>query len=356
MPPVHIVEVLSVLLERVVTLEEFSARAWGLDEARGDIDLARLLAALVSGSREFIGIADLEGRALFVNEAGRKLVGLPDLNAVQSTRVIDYFAREDQPKVIEQVLPAVRDAGFWEGELNFCNFATGQIVPVLYNIFPVRDSSGKVIAYGTVTRNLTENKIADRQRELLINELNHRVKNTLAIVQSLASQTLRPDGDPEQMKRVFEGRLFALSRAHDLLTQGNWHDADLLDVVMQALSPFCTDARRIAMRGPAVRIAATQIIDLSMALHELATNATKYGALSSTEGRISISWDVEARDGKPLLHLVWSEEGGPTVRQPTRRGFGSRLIERSFGREPDAKGVLDYRAEGLRCAISVCLD
>ena len=109
----------------VVTPEEFSARASGLDEASGENDLARLLAALVTASREFIGVADLEGRALFVNEAGRKLVGLRDLEAVRSTRLIEYFATEDQPRVIGEVLPAVRNSGFWEVELTFRNFADG---------------------------------------------------------------------------------------------------------------------------------------------------------------------------------------------------------------------------------------
>ena len=145
-----------------MTLEEFSALAWGLDEAGGENDLTRLLAALVTASREFIGVADLEGRALFVNEAGRKLVGLPDLEAVRSTRVIEYFATDDQPRVIGEVLPAVRNSGFWEGELTFRNFATGQPVPVLYNIFPLRNSSGEIIAYGTVTRNLTEARLAEQ--------------------------------------------------------------------------------------------------------------------------------------------------------------------------------------------------
>ena len=146
-----------------MTLEEFSLLAWGLDEARGENDLVRLLAALVTASREFMGVADLEGRALFVNEAGRKLVGLPDLEAVRSTRLIEYFATEDQPRVIAEVLPAVRNSGFWEGDLTFRNFATGQLVPVLFNIFPVRNSSGEIIAYGTVTRNLIEARLSEQR-------------------------------------------------------------------------------------------------------------------------------------------------------------------------------------------------
>jgi PAS domain S-box-containing protein len=144
-------------------LDEFSAIARELGQFDAEDSLVRMLASLVSASHEFIGIADLEGNALFVNEAGRKLVGLPDLEAVRSTRIIDYFSADDHRRILDEVLPAVRDTGFWEGELKFRNFQTGQLIPVLYNIFPVRDSTSAIAAYGTVTRNLTESKSADQR-------------------------------------------------------------------------------------------------------------------------------------------------------------------------------------------------
>jgi PAS domain S-box-containing protein len=122
-------------------LEELSVIVRELGQFDAEDGPVRLLASLVAASREFIGIADLEGNALFVNEAGRKLVGLRDLKAVHSTRIIDYFAADDRRKVLQEVLPAVRDAGFWEGQLNFRHFETGQLIPVLYNIFPVHGSS-----------------------------------------------------------------------------------------------------------------------------------------------------------------------------------------------------------------------
>ena len=147
----------------IVVVEEPSAIALGLGQFVDEGALARMLTSLVAASREFIGIADLEGKALFVNEAGRKLIGLRDLEAVHSTRIIDYFASDDQRKVLQEVLPAVRDTGFWEGELKFRHFETGQLIPVLYNIFPVRDTSGAITAYGTVTRNLAQNKLAEQQ-------------------------------------------------------------------------------------------------------------------------------------------------------------------------------------------------
>jgi PAS domain S-box-containing protein len=147
----------------VVVLEELSKIARKLGRFDAEDSLVRMLASLVTASREFIGVADLEGNALFVNDAGRDLVGLRDLEAVRSTRIIDYFSADDHRRIIDEVLPAVRDSGFWEGELTFRNFQTGQLIPVLYNIFPVRDSTGAVTAYGTLTRNLTENKSAEQR-------------------------------------------------------------------------------------------------------------------------------------------------------------------------------------------------
>ena len=147
----------------VVVLEELSKIARKLGRFDAEDSLVRMLASLVTASREFIGVADLEGNALFVNEAGRELVGLRDLKAVRSTRIIDYFSADDHHRILDEVLPAVRDNGFWEGELKFRNFQTGKLVPVLYNIFPISNSTSAISAYGTVTRNLTEGKSAEQR-------------------------------------------------------------------------------------------------------------------------------------------------------------------------------------------------
>ena len=147
--------------------EDLPAIARGLLQFDASDDFARMLSSLVRASHEFVGVADLEGNALFVNEAGRKLVGLTDLDAVHATRIIDYFAPEDRDRVLHEVMPAARDNGFWEGELKFRNFATGETIPVLYNIFPVRGASDAIVAYGTVTRNLSDGKLADERAHWL---------------------------------------------------------------------------------------------------------------------------------------------------------------------------------------------
>jgi two-component sensor histidine kinase len=185
------------------------------------------------------------------------------------------------------------------------------------------------------------------QQALLINELNHRVKNTLATVQSMAAMTLGRDPSGDQA-RAFEGRLFALSRAHDVLTRGSWERVDLAELVAQALGPFAAEGR-IDPEGPNLALGPQQALALSMALHELATNAAKYGALSGPAGRVSIRWSLDG--GRLDFH--WTESGGPTVKPPTRRGFGSRLLETGLARELDGDVRLAFEPTGLVCSIAM---
>ena len=453
-----------------MTLEEFSTLAWGLDEARDENDLVRLLAALVTASREFIGVADLEGRALFVNEAGRKLIGLPNLEAVRSTRVIEYFATEDQPRVIGEVLPAVRNNGFWEGELTFRNFATGELVPVLYNIFPVRNSSGEIVAYGTVTRNLTEARLAeqrlrslasivessddaivsknldgiisswnkgaerifgytaeevigkpitivipgDRQSEerdiltrirrgeridhyetirqrkdgslivvsltvspvrnaegkiigaskivrditeqkrnqeqiaTLAREAEHRSKNLLATVQ--ATVKLSQSETSEGLKQSIEGRIQSLANVHSLFVKTRWIGADLSTIATQELAPYSgKNQRRVRIDGPPVLLEPDVAQAIAISLHELATNAAKYGALAVPDGQVELKW---SHDADSRLHLRWTESSGPKVQEPTHKGFGGRVIEQMIAQR-SGKMHFDWRADGLVCEITL---
>ncbi len=428
-----------------------------------------MMAALVAASREFIGIADLEGNALFVNEAGRKLVGLRDLEAVRSTRIIDYFAADEHRKVLQEVLPAVRDTGFWEGELKFRHFETGQLIPVLYNIFPVRGPSGAITAYGTVTRNLIESRLAeerlhtlasiiessddaivsknldgiitnwnggaerifgytakevigrpitilipeDRQSEereiltrirrgeridhfetirqrkhgslitvsltvspvknsegkivgaskiarditeqkrgqeqiaTLAREAEHRSKNLLGSVQAVVN--FSNSDTPEGLKEVIKGRIQALANVHSLFVETRWIGAELTAISTQELSPYCEEGqRRVSIDGPPTLLEPTTAQAIAVTLHELATNAAKYGSLSTAQGHIDLKWRHEM-EGELILR--WAETGGPPVQKPTRQGFGSRVIERMIG-QLRGKVQFDWRREGLICEIS----
>ena len=183
------------------------------------------------------------------------------------------------------------------------------------------------------------------QLRLLINELNHRVKNTLATVQSMAAQTLRNEPDPAVAFEKFEARLMGLSRVHDILTRESWHGAELREIVDRALRPFDEAGARFQVEGPAVWLQPGGALTMALILHELATNALKYGALSNTEGRVLLSWTYDAESR--ALQGTWTEVDGPPVVPPERRGFGSRLIERSLRGELKGEARMDYRPEGL---------
>jgi two-component sensor histidine kinase/integral membrane sensor domain MASE1 len=210
--------------------------------------------------------------------------------------------------------------------------------------------------YQSAQRELAERRRAEEHQRLLINELNHRVKNTLATVQSIAAQTARSVQDPAEANDAFLARLMALSRAHDVLTRQSWEGADLAAVVQGAITPFDgTGGERFRLSGPSVWLEPQMALALAMALHELGTNASKYGALSAATGRVEVDWSLRPAKPDALLTLTWRETGGPKVERPTRKGFGSRLLERGLPHELGGTVDLDYRPGGLVCTIEARL-
>lgn len=196
-------------------------------------------------------------------------------------------------------------------------------------------------------QDVTERRRFERRQALLIGELNHRVKNTLATVQSVISQTLR-EVDAER-EASLNGRLMALSAAHDVLIKRAWEGAYLSDIVTTAIAPYA-HANRVEVEGPQIWVPTGATVALSMALHELATNATKYGALSTPAGEVKVQWAAD--DGQGAL-VEWREMGGPEVITPTRSGFGSRLLGRGLAGELGAPAELEFRPEGLVCRLRV---
>src|SRR3954467_7323015 len=204
----------------------------------------------------------------------------------------------------------------------------------------------------------TEKAASDRLQRLLLEELHHRVKNTLATVMAIASQSLQSATDLKQGREAIAHRLIALGRAHDLLLQTNWTSASLPAIVRAAVEPFDTGTKRFIVQGPEIEVGAAAVLALAMALNELCTNAVKYGALSSAGGRIEITsaLDKDAHRFK----LIWQEKGGPIVKQPTRRSFGTRLIENSLARLLRGDARLRFEPAGVICEFdfpvaSLCL-
>ncbi len=224
-------------------------------------------------------------------------------------------------------------------------------------ISPVRDEkSGDVIQHFASFIDLTRHKEEQAQSRMLIDELNHRVKNTLTTVQSIVAQALRNATDPAVIRESIESRLFALSRSHDLLTRENWESAGLLDVVKSALEPFGIAngrSERFKVTGTNVRFSPKAALALGIAFHELATNAVKYGAFSGETGCVRIGWTIEPAPKGDRLILSWSEENGPPVTPPSKKGFGSRVIERGLAHELGGATNLDYRPDGVVCTIDI---
>jgi two-component sensor histidine kinase/PAS domain-containing protein len=217
---------------------------------------------------------------------------------------------------------------------------------------PLRDAAGRVSGALLAIVDIDQEKRAAEHQKLLVNELNHRVKNTLATVQSISAQTLRNADTTAEARDAVEIRLLALSRAHDVLTRENWEGASLREVVAQAVEPYHTPGQdRLRAVGPDVRLPPRMALALAMALQELATNAVKYGALSNTKGTVNITWTVHNGVLPPRLALRWIEREGPRVEAPRRRGFGSRLIERSLAQDLNGTVQIEFAPQGVQCIV-----
>ena len=197
---------------------------------------------------------------------------------------------------------------------------------------------------------------AVRHKELLINELNHRVKNMLATVQAIAQQTLHDDSPSKATAQNFSERIIALGRAHDVLTKENWSGADMTEIVMQIVGAhFGSGSSRLRTSGPEVRFNAKQALALSMAFHELCTNALKYGALSNRSGYIDLRWSIERTEGEVCLLIHWQERDGPTTHPPKRRGFGMLLVEEALAQDLSGVVKIDFQPSGVVCTIKALL-
>jgi two-component sensor histidine kinase len=195
-----------------------------------------------------------------------------------------------------------------------------------------------------------ERRKAEEAKELLLAESRHRIKNTLATVQAIAGQTLR-DGRPDSLDG-FLARLHALGEAHELLTNEDWDRAPLREVVARAIKPFqASQHDRFVIEGPAVWLPAHASLTLTLCLHELATNAVKYGALSNGSGHVRLAWEQVDEFDRPKVRFTWQEIGGPPVAVPERKGFGSRLIASSG----EGESTVEYRADGVRCLLHLAL-
>ena len=230
--------------------------------------------------------------------------------------------------------------------------ADGEWVWMQGNPATIHDDAGNVVGVVTVLRDVTFQRAAEEQQRLMVHELNHRVKNTLASVQSIAMQTERSTDSPAAFADAFNARVAALAHSHDLLTQNAWSGAWVSELLSEHLKPHqSTERQRFALNGPKVRVSPKAAVALGMALGELVTNAARHGAFSTADGVVEVSWALRAEADETRLSLVWRECGGPAVQSPTRRGFGMRLIERGLTHELGGSARLCFEPGGVVCEI-----
>jgi PAS domain S-box-containing protein len=298
-----------------------------------------------------IGEVDATGRFLRVNERLCLITGYPREELLGRT-IFEITHPEDREHDREYFRRQV------EGRLDAYRLEkrylhkSGRAIWIDVSASVVRESSG-AFSYGIrVVDDITERKNAEIHQRLLVNELNHRVKNSLAVVQAIISQSLKAADSPKALSQALEARIVALANAHDVLTKSNWEAADLTEIIRSALRPHDRDPTPFKIVGPALRIKPKPALSLSLAIHELATNAAKYGALSTPNGRIDLTWHIT--DGhERSFHMQWKESGGPPVAQPTQKGFGSNLLERALAADLGGRIAMSYFASGLVCMIDV---
>lgn len=299
-----------------------------------------------------IGVAVLtpDGSFLETNEAFSNLCGF-DSTELRSLNSLELTHPEDR-KAMSALLAGLLDGSRSDFviEKRYVR-KDGSVIWVQNSVSLTHDEAGRPLHLVKLIQNITERKIAEKRQRLLIDEINHRVKNTLATVQSFASQSLRNATSVAEGRAAFEARLIALSKSHDVLTQQHWEGADLIDVVNGAIAPYRGrgEQGRFRIEGERLRLHPKAVLAISLAFHELATNAVKYGALSNDSGHISINWRVEPQSRR--FELRWQESGGPPVAPPARRGFGSRLVEQGLSQDIAGDVRLSFNGPGVVCAI-----
>jgi len=325
----------------------------GLEIAEAEEAIERersLLRATVETIPIGVLLVTANGRISLVNRKMLSLCGVDELRSLEDRALLSYF-RPDGTRYGLAELPVVRaldDGETIEGE-EVLHKVAGLTRHEMINAAPVRDGTGAVIAAVAASYDVTDVRTGMKRQQILLDEINHRVKNTLATVQSIARVSLSSATTMEDYAEAFERRLIALSGAYNLLTENNWEGADLRAIVERTLAPFARGGRT-SLSGPALTLTSKLTLAMSAAVQELSTNAAKYGALSVEQGRLDVSWSRQD-DGR--IAFSWIERDGPPVHKPTRRGFGTRLIQDILALDSGWSVTLDYAPEGLRCTMLI---
>lgn len=310
-------------ISRQATVEQKLRQAQGELQAvnRQLAEREAFMSSVLAASTDCIKVIELDETLSFMSEGGLRVMEISDFNQVKGCPWPDLL-QGDGPQLARKAIEAARQGRTSHFEVA-ANAYLGSDRFWSVSVSPILGLDGKVTRILFVSRDHTELEKTRQQQRLLNGELAHRIGNTLSVVQAIAYQTLGKIADSASMK-AFDGRLAALSSSHSLLTGENWSATSMGAVARMALATF--DENRFVITGPEVEIGSRAALALSLMLHELATNAVKYGALSVSGGKILLNWTVRLADNEEWLDLNWTERGGPPVAEPTRKGFGSRVI------------------------------
>lgn len=310
----------------------------------------RFQAGLLDAVEQAVIAIDLDGKVTYWSRFAEQLYGWTAQEAAGRS-VLDLIVPSEGRQTAAAIMASLAGGRSWSGETILMS-KNGEAFPAHVTDSPILDADGRFLGIVGVSADITERRKSEQHLRLMVNELNHRVKNSLATVQSVASQTFRTAGSTTEAKSSFETRLLALSLIHEMLTEANWDSADLREIAQRIMGAHVgPEDGRATLRGPTVRLSTSAATSLAMGLNELATNAIKHGALSNADGRIDIDWSVASGPRGRELALNWRETGGPTVAPPQRHGFGERLLMRGLPYDLESEVKLDYLPTGLAFSL-----
>lgn len=320
-------------------------------ERRLAVEVERKLAAIVATSQDAILSTDDALRITSWNVGAENLYGYVAKEVIgrSVTFMIPEDRRNEEHEILTRIRAGERVAPFETKRLH----KTGRLIDVSISVSPIVEEYGRVIGASKIARDIGDRKEAERLQKILADEIRHRVKNIFATVLAVARQTFNKASDPFAAMEIFEGRLLSMTRAHELLHRDSWDGARLLEIVEQAIAPY--EKERFQVSGPEARLPSRVALALSMALHELATNAVKYGSLVMSSGMVSITWQFCSTSPR-IVELRWKESGGPQVSKPTKRGFGSKLVQKVLSAEFSGDVVLEFAPDGVLCILKAPLD
>jgi len=302
-----------------------------------------LLRGILSGCGDCIKVLDLDGRLQFMSDGGKRTMEVDDFSALKGCPWPEFWTGDGNAHAVAAV--AAAKAGKTSHFRGPANNAKGNPKYWDVQVSPILDADGHVSQLLSISKDITEEWEAAERERFLTEELEHRAKNTFAMVVAIARRTFHGEANSAPLK-VYIDRIMAIAKAHGIAKQSNWTNVRIGDVIETALASHRTGEGTFTVSGPELSVTPRQALSLTLAVNELATNALKYGALSSPKGRVDISWSTSA-NGTPTFAFFWRERGGPFVVTPTHQGFGSRLIKDFMADDFGGTARLSYEPEGV---------